>query len=374
MAQDQGLVNGSLSLLCRLFQQANAEGITVLTPATPLGCTSSSINPLSASAVSPYVTATGGTGFNEGPGTYWDASGSAISYIPEVPATGLSGGASVFNTKPSWQAGLDVPNDRARDIPDVSFFAGGGRYGEGYFAATWPWGDRDDPCACELEVGGAELTSANLAGLVAMLVQQTGQRQGNINPALYTLASFSTDAFHSAPQGSPGYGVTTGLGSPDVANLFREWPGNFQISVSPATFTVARGSSGTATTTVTRFDIVQFGLSAEAYTKKAADPTQSARGIGLEGRNRNYLASVVSTATTTRMTTTTAATRTASASTVPARCTIVWRSRSAIVRSRWRTVTWSGRSAIPRCVRCAVVVPRRGSRWRTIPVVVILLS
>ena len=88
----------------------------------------------------PYVTGMGGSEFNEGSGNYWNAattaSGdiltSALSYIPEVvwndtsSTNGLDaggGGASAYFTKPTWQTGNGVPNDGARDVPDLSLNA-----------------------------------------------------------------------------------------------------------------------------------------------------------------------------------------------------------------------------------------------------------
>ena len=111
-----------------LGQQANAQGQTIVAASGDSGA--AGCDPLFATqatkglAVSmpasmPYVTAVGGTEFNEGSGTYWNTTnngnnGSVLSYIPEISwnesivglgieATG--GGASTFFTKPSWQSG-----------------------------------------------------------------------------------------------------------------------------------------------------------------------------------------------------------------------------------------------------------------------------
>jgi len=123
-----------------LYQQANAQGITVLASAGDSGaadCDTSSParRGLAVDVPSslPYVTGIGGTTFNEGSESYWNStnnglSGSAISYIPEVvwndatSAGTLSaggGGASIYHAKPSWQIGTGMPNDGARDVPDL---------------------------------------------------------------------------------------------------------------------------------------------------------------------------------------------------------------------------------------------------------------
>ena len=50
--------------------------------------------------------------------------------------------------------------------------------------------------------GGTSASSPSFGAIVALLVQKTGARQGNVNPNLYTLASVSTDAFHDITSGS----------------------------------------------------------------------------------------------------------------------------------------------------------------------------
>jgi subtilase family serine protease len=128
-----------------IMQQGNAQGITIIAATGDAGaaaCDSQGAEPLATRglavnfpAVLPEVTGVGGTQFVEGTGNYWGAnsstSGSARSYIPEAAwnessSTGLGstgGGASAFYAKPPWQSGPGVPNDNARDIPDVSFSA-----------------------------------------------------------------------------------------------------------------------------------------------------------------------------------------------------------------------------------------------------------
>ena len=122
-----------------LAKQANALGITWLAASGDSGgadCNDAQ-NPglaVDLPAAIPEVTGLGGTEFQEGSGTYWNAQNdstgaSALSYIPETtwndgsfdgdPSAG-GGGASKFFTKPTWQTGPGVPNDNARDVPDVS--------------------------------------------------------------------------------------------------------------------------------------------------------------------------------------------------------------------------------------------------------------
>ena len=97
-------------------------------------------------------------------------------------------------------------------------------------------------------IGGTSAASPTFAGIVALLVQQTNQPQGNVNPILYGLAASSPNAFHDITTGNnmvpctqgtkdcpssgmigfsagPGYDLTTGLGSVDVGALAAAWNG-----------------------------------------------------------------------------------------------------------------------------------------------------
>jgi uncharacterized membrane protein len=86
---------------------------------------------------------------------------------------------------------------------------------------------------------------------------------GFINPAIYTIgggSSYDTD-FHDITSGSDGFPATTGYdlatgwGSPNGANLLNALAGaataSFTLSASPSSLSIAQGSSGTSTITVT---------------------------------------------------------------------------------------------------------------------------
>jgi hypothetical protein len=297
-----------------LGQQANAQGQTIVAASgdsgaagcDPLFAPQATHGPaVSMPASMPYVTAVGGTEFNEGSGTYWNTTNnssnlSVLSYIPEISwdestaglgiqATG--GGASTLFTKPSWQSGLGVPNDGVRDVPDISFSASAEHDGyvicdETYNASTkaftpacpnGPFGGFD-------AVGGTSAGTPALAGIVALLNQSMNSPQGNINAVLYQLASLSASPLHDITSGSnvvpcqtnppsagcptsgsgagsigysagPGYDMATGLGSIDANALVSAWPSitlspDFDISASPANITMKRGSTATAQITV----------------------------------------------------------------------------------------------------------------------------
>jgi subtilase family serine protease len=303
-ACESGTGSAEITSLNAVFQQAVAEGMTLLAASGDDGaadCDGSDANTVTQYATqglavdfpasSPYVTGMGGTEFNEGTGTYWNTTnnaygGSAVSYIPEIAwndtnstdglaATG--GGASISFTKPNWQAGVSVPNDGARDVPDLALDASPSV--DGLLICSDGWctnGFRNTSTYLDV-TGGTSASSPSFGAIVALLVQKTGARQGNINQNLYTLASVSTDAFHDITSGSnvvpcqggspncsskvatvqgtlgfsagTGYDQVTGLGSVDAYHLINEWTADLQLSISPTTLTVTRGTSGTATVT-----------------------------------------------------------------------------------------------------------------------------
>ncbi len=166
-----------------LAQQANAEGITWVNSGSDAGPASCDPNgfPIAVSGLGlrfpasiPEVTAVGGTEFNDQGGSYWKATNSAngasaISYIPEMVwndslALGAlwagGGGTSIYFPKPAWQAGPGVPNDNARDLPDVALAAS--FFHDGYYvirangSVVTDWRDvrigsgvRGNPCIAE---------------------------------------------------------------------------------------------------------------------------------------------------------------------------------------------------------------------------------
>ncbi|MGA3188696.1 MAG: protease pro-enzyme activation domain-containing protein [Bryobacteraceae bacterium] len=267
-----------------LAQQGNAEGITLLSAsgdAGAAGCDQQAAEPFATlgqyvnyPAVLPEVTGIGGTQFVEGTGSYWAIKnsttfGSAISYIPETAwnqsnTDGLGstgGGASIFFTKPAWQSGPGVPNDNARDVPDLALNASADH----------------DPYLITYDgqiyaVGGTSCSTPSMAGIVALLNQaQQSAGLGNINPQLYHMAQSTPSAFHdvttgnnivSCAQGSPdcttgsfgysagsGYDPTTGLGSIDANILVTKWSTGANASVL---------TLSSSATTVTLNDTVQF--------------------------------------------------------------------------------------------------------------------
>jgi hypothetical protein len=199
--------------------------------------------------------------------------------------------------KPAWQAGTGVPSDGKRDIPDISLFAGDGTIQNFYIDCEADADLGDAPCSLTAPpvllngsyyvdfqgIGGTSVSAQAFAGVVALIDQKMGGKQGNINPVLYGLASgqSASSIFNDVTLGTnampcivitgtpgcsitgsnsytigvltgynagAGYDLTTGLGSVNVGNLINDFASitpTFYLSSANPTVTVASpGASG----------------------------------------------------------------------------------------------------------------------------------
>jgi subtilase family serine protease len=213
--------------------------------------------------------------------------------------TGVVSGSCQGYAKPAWQVGIfGNPSDGVRDIPDVSLFASNGAWGHYY---VFCWSDTANggascsgPPSTWAGGGGTSFASPIMAGIQALVNQNTGSRWGNPNPYYYALAAAeygstgttsclssntpsSSCIFYDATQGdmdvvcngttgcygasgsgrfathgvlstsssslAPAYGTgsgwdfATGLGSVNATNLVNNWKGAMGpptvVSVSP---------------------------------------------------------------------------------------------------------------------------------------------
>lgn len=295
----QAEING----LEAVAEQAAAQGITYMVSSGDSGAAGCD-NPNTAPAKgvqsadvlgTPFNVVVGGTEFNEGgsPSKYWSATnaqngGSAVSYIPEnvwnesclncqSPNLFSSGGgvSTAYTPKPTWQAGVTgIPNDNARDQPDVALSAAGH---DPYLICI------EASCVPDSQgfitfaaVGGTSASTPSFAGIMALVNQQHGP-QGQANYALYRLAAnansslaqcngskttalpASTCVFNDVTSGNnsvpgvagfsaaTGYDLATGLGSVNASNLVNEWTNitfaATTTTLSPGTVTAAHGAS-----------------------------------------------------------------------------------------------------------------------------------
>ncbi len=300
---ESGIPDAEAQAISAMAEQAAAQGITYILSSGDSGaegCDNQSqsvaTGPISVSvlASTPFNVAVGGTQFNENgkASTYWKTVNgsdglSVKSYIPEnvwnescttaqcnTNANILAGGggASTIFSKPSWQSGVaGIPSDGARDLPDVSLSAAGhdpyllcyeGSCQTGFVATVF----------------GTSASAPSFAGIMALVNQKTGSRQGQANYVLYRLAAAenlsqcnaskttalpaATCIFNDvtvgnnavpgeAGYGSPGakykstvgYDLATGLGSVNVQNLVNQWSSiaftatTTTLALSPTNFT-----------------------------------------------------------------------------------------------------------------------------------------
>lgn len=298
MSMSFGLCEAALgsagnSFINSLWQQAAAQGITVFVSSGDsgaAGCDSASASRASHGhgvnglCSSPYSVCVGGTEFRDtNQSLYWsstNASGtqsSALSYIPETAwnesgsGSGLwasGGGASTIYAKPFWQAGIGVPADGKRDVPDVSL-SGAGHDGYLIYQNGGLY-----------VVGGTSASVQAFAGVMALVVQERSVRQGNANTVFYPLAAKQraggAPVFHDITSGNNsvpgqtgyaavvGYDQVTGLGSIDASILVSHWNDaatapKFHVAALPASLAVASGNHSSVALLVT----VSGGFDAE---------------------------------------------------------------------------------------------------------------
>jgi uncharacterized membrane protein len=188
--------------------------------------------------------------------------------------------------KPSWQVAaqsIGVPDDKVRDLPDLSLFASDGS-NYSYYPICAEDADCQSPSGSNLVqitgVGGTSGATPYFAGIMALVNQLYG-RQGQANYVLYPMKTQFSSAFHditigtnsvpcalgstnciSAPantivyQGitegqmgtgtnpdynaAAGYNLATGLGSVDAAQLVADWN---KVTFTETTTTLAPSST-----------------------------------------------------------------------------------------------------------------------------------
>ena len=327
------------------YQQAAAQGITITVSSGDsgsAGCDNDgeavATNGLAVNGLgsTPYNISVGGTDYDalasnftqyvtdavdgkttDGAPPYW---GTALGYVPEEPwndstsgngaladnspemletSSGGSttdiiaggGGKSSVYTKPAFQSAV-TPADGQRDMPDVAFLAGNGIYNavwlvcaEGMYGADCS--ETNGTFTSRSTFAGAGGTSAAtpaFAGMIALVVQATGSRQGQANNTLYALAASKyATVFHDVTTGNnsvycttgtpdcgtnnfltgydagTGYDLSSGLGSVDAAAMVANWASvatastatTLAIDGGTSAVSVAHGTSLSFSTAVT---------------------------------------------------------------------------------------------------------------------------
>jgi subtilase family serine protease len=280
-----------------------------------------------------------------------DTSSSEIG--PDLTAG--SGGPSKLNANPAWQSGINgLTASSFRQLPDVSFFAGNGFNGSFYIICEEDanTGSGSSTTTCNLNspytdfigAGGTSFGAPAFAGVMALVNQKTGQRQGNTNYVLYqlykknttgtictsnaaTAASTGSCIFYDTVTGNnsvacqggstncsntstaaseygilvepssattpawettAGYDNATGLGTLNVANLLSAWSSATFTSDTVAITCSAAGNSCSSSSAISithgsnaTFNVSVTPSAATGQVALIAEPTGSAQvGIG----------------------------------------------------------------------------------------------
>ena len=222
----------------QVFVKAQAEKISVFASAGDSGSAQPDCNNdggyfLSAStpASDPLVTGVGGTHLNANftTGQYhsesvWNDSGTSI----DIGAGG--GGFSTQFLRPSYQAFAN--HNQFRGVPDVAYNA------DIFGGVLIVCSECNGGTPAFFLVAGTSSGSPQWAAIAALADQGAGHRLGFLNPTLYAIGLSVTGyltSFHDVTTGNnawdvtgvpgysagPGWDPTTGLGSPNAANLIR---------------------------------------------------------------------------------------------------------------------------------------------------------
>jgi subtilase family serine protease len=241
-----------------IFQEFAAQGQNMFVASGDSGAfTGSNATDQSYPAESVYVVSVGGTHLvTNGAGGPWQS---------EIAWSDSGGGPSdnAFAI-PSWQVGVANSSNSAsatiRNLPDVSAEADFDNYvcSDGSCSGGW---------------GGTSFAAPRWAGFLALINQQAvsngSATLGFINPAIYGIGEgtqYDSD-FHDVTVGNnnngrgksynavTGYDLVTGWGSPNGQNLIDALAGSsapsYTLSASPNSLTIAQGSNGTSTITIT---------------------------------------------------------------------------------------------------------------------------
>jgi len=176
-------------------------------------------------AYSPNVVAAGGTTLNLGPGGV---------YQSETEWTGSGGGASAFESEPTYQRAVQTTGQRT--TPDVAFDAnpqsGVAVVDQYNNSVSQPWE----------EIGGTSLAAPAWAAFLAIVDQgrtaNGGRSLDGPTQTLPLLYGLGAGAFHTvgteASGGAPGYNEQTGLGSPNAVTAAQGLVGISEPGPAPA--------------------------------------------------------------------------------------------------------------------------------------------
>jgi hypothetical protein len=283
-----------------LYQQASAEGITVIAAAGDGGaaaCTSAGgtgpVNTglaVNALASTPWNTAVGVAGYGAGGASAGNSALTAWSPInPADPAYASGGGSSTLYARKVWQpvqAGTATAS--LRSLPDLTLPTALDSSANPGLAFCLSGATAASGCTL-VRSGGSGVATAFFAGVAALINQKNGV-QGNLPPSLYATSRIS-GVFNDVAQGTAqltcvpgssgcnasgligyaagsGYDLATGLGVPDVQELVTELAKpqvtgatpTITLSISPVQANHIYNPSALVTFTATVIDPTDAGI------------------------------------------------------------------------------------------------------------------
>src|SRR5438445_152453 len=162
---------------------------------------------------------------------------------------GSGGPSSIYKkTQAPWQTGFG--DTTARDLPDVSLFSSDGQ-NKSFYIVCESDADITGDTGCNLTtftttspfhdfqaVGGTSAAAPTFAGIIALVNQKTGQRQGNANITLYSLAKSETFSSCNSSGGTSGSSSNTTCVFNDITK------GNISVPCTGASTNCSKTSSG----------------------------------------------------------------------------------------------------------------------------------
>jgi subtilase family serine protease len=135
------------------------------------------------------------------------------AFSPYANAFAGSGGLSTVSARPAWQTGVPgIPPQGGRAVPDISMFASGGyTWAQTLILCDSGLANMPPGTACDFSNpsdvfanygGGTSFVAPAFAGIMALIDQKSGDRQGQANYVLYPLAGEQYVSYSSATQPS----------------------------------------------------------------------------------------------------------------------------------------------------------------------------
>jgi hypothetical protein len=140
-----------------------------------------------------------------------DCDGAGSSFLANV--IGGSGGFSTVYSAPAYQTGTSGFSGTHRAQPDVALFASSGWWSHALLFCDQTDSGQTNCQSGIFSAGGTSFVAPQLAGVFGLLRQKTAGRVGSVNPVLYSLArsQYGTATNCSANGQTANTGLTTGL-------------------------------------------------------------------------------------------------------------------------------------------------------------------